>query len=146
MSFSWSSLPKKAQKVVVANQSKFTELRNNVNTLCDNISISRPILQQFGGLGDPLLIYGLQDEIDRVDDENYCRTNNVTYDLTFHTDDDFQDYASQNSSECGTYYGGVDNTHFGNVMAINNAADRGSDCAHYTIYDLGVKTNADGCS
>ncbi len=95
MAFTWSALPTKGSNTITAVfDPKLQELQDNVDHLCDQISISRPVWESFDDQGDPLKIYGVQDEIDRVEDENYCRTDCLANWSGEHIGEDSGDYIS----------------------------------------------------
>ena len=108
MAFSWNPLPDKGNNVT---SEKITEIRGKVDTLCDGISISRPTWA-------PLNKYEhiktkLEEEVDRVDDNNYCRADKTTQ------------FISENFGEDSAYYSGHDYPHYNALQWSLNTPEYG---------------------
>jgi len=97
MPFTWNSLPKVGKNLT---PTKVKEIRGKVDTLCDNISISRPTWKTINP--NDYIETKLQDEIDRVDDNNYCRTEKSSQFLSEHNPEDSNVYTTQDSYYYGT--------------------------------------------
>ena len=92
MPFTWNSLPNVGEPVT---PNKITEIRGKVDALCDNISISRPTWKTINP--HDYIETKLQDEIDRVDDNNYCRTEKAAQYISEHQPEDSVIYTTQDS-------------------------------------------------
>ncbi len=120
MPFSWNPLPDVGDNVT---PDKIIEIRGKVDTLCDDISISRPTWKTI----DPHshIETELEAQIDRVDDNNYCRSEKVAQDIAEHNPEDSVVYTTQDS-----YYFSVAVT---SDLLNEDSAYNGSDNATFNI-------------
>lgn len=122
MAFTWTSLPSVGGYAEVID-TKIQELRDNIDNLCGQVLISTPTWESLDSQGDYLKIYSMQDEIDNVDDYNYCRTectsNNTTYESS--------DYYTQCTAVLGGNYSGAVFSENNPAYVANDAYDYGTD-------------------
>ncbi len=129
MAFTWNPISVSiGDKITDSIHTKITEIRNNVNTLCDTISISRPTWETLEGKSYPLRIFNIQDEIDRVDDENYCRTDKLSHDSVHDTTKYTGDYTSHHTNACGAAVMLDDTWYYSVVQSYNHIVENSSLC------------------
>jgi len=117
MAFSWNPLPKVGHDVTFE---KIEEIRDNVDTLCDNISISRPIWETLKRF-EPIET-DLEDQINRVDDNNYCRAENSSNFLSYLNNDDTVIYITHDSPWCPNADSSLNGVQYSTMQGSNLAA------------------------
>ncbi len=128
MSFTWSPMGVAVgDKVTISTNTKIQELRDNVDTLCSGISITQPVWESLDGVGNELKLYSLQSEIDRVDDENYCRTDMLSHNSVYDAVHDTTDDIGYLLSECPTANLSADAVKYTGVLGSDHITERHTD-------------------